>query len=482
MKKNYLIIAMLSLQSLHCQISGGLASSSETFSSNGIYKLKSFSYDDMVPNLKGESFVVYNDKGERKNFYKINRSFDLWDSEPFFVAISNDGRKIIYIKNKVYYRGEEHKDVTIYLDGKLTKTYTTEEFIDCDRQKEKCEMFYENRDQLFKPSRATFLEYNESVTEQDKFLNKNYVFNKNDTIYITDGRKKVTLFDLNNLNIIQSKINFDSLYPKIKNVEVKRSRTSFYKYPYKYITDIEDTQNMKKLSQIISEISNLKYISSRAEDYLKYKLHKIKLSGYMNRSGKFEIDSISTDPIFDQQKIINYINNTVFNTDFITEGIDKIYVDNFYGGYRSFDDKIAEKETIEAKKKEGEEYKKRLTLDKIGNFYIPKNLYECNTELDKILDFESKKKLTEAKDSSRFNYHGGGLGIWIRNNWGINGGSRLLKYFQDRNIGKEAFENDFISATIIVQYIKWLKGDKNAWEKWEKQNPVKKIKGSSKTK
>ena len=120
-----------------------------------------------------------------------------------------------------------------------------------------------------------------------------------------------------------------------------------------------------------------------------------------------------------------------------------------------------------------EEYKRRLTLVKIDDIYIPKNLYESLTELDRILNFENKKQLIESKDSWQFNSHMGGLGMWIRNNWGINGGSRLLKYFNDRNIGKEMFGNDEISGVIIEQYILWLKGNKNAWKKWEKQNPKK---------
>lgn len=103
---------------------------SETYSSNGKFKLKSISFDDEFPNLKGESSVTftneYESSGVKKSFYKINRSFDLYDGYPFFAAISKDGRKVIYIKDKVYYNGEEHKNVTFYIDGKLKKTYTTE--------------------------------------------------------------------------------------------------------------------------------------------------------------------------------------------------------------------------------------------------------------------------------------------------------------------------------------------------------------------
>ncbi|MCP1251594.1 hypothetical protein NK212_07010 [Elizabethkingia sp. S0634] len=476
MGKIYLIITFLFLQFLYSQSSAASVAISETSSSNGKFKLKSFSYDDEFPNLKGESFVTYTDEydndGKLKNFYKINRSFDLWGSEPFFVAISNDGKKIIYIKNAVYYKGEEHKNVTVYFEGKLTKAYSTEEFINCDQQKEKCEMFYDNKYQIFKGNRYTYSEYKEGTTDKDKFLNKNYAFNKNDTIYVIDGRKNVTLYDLNNQKTIQTKIDFDSIYPKIKNIQVLPSRISYYKFPYVRITDIKNIENNEKLSQTVSKISNLKLVSIDSSDYHKYKLYRIELSGYLNRNGKLDIDSISSDPIFDKQRIIDYITKTTFKTDFIPREVDKIYVDRFYDGFRSFDDKIAEQETLREKEKRKEEFKKRLTLDRIDDVYIPKNLYECNIELDKTLNFESKKKLSESTNSFEFNSHMGGLGMWIRNNWGINGGSRLLKYFHDRNIGKGVFGNDSISGIIIEEYIKWLKGDKAAWKKWEQLNPI----------
>ncbi|MDA4744411.1 hypothetical protein, partial [Enterobacter hormaechei] len=67
--------------------------------------------------------------------------------------------------------------------------------------------------------------------------------NKNDTIYVIDGRKNVTLYDLNNQKTIQTKIDFDSIYPKIKNIQVLPSRISYYKFPYVRITDIKNIEN-----------------------------------------------------------------------------------------------------------------------------------------------------------------------------------------------------------------------------------------------
>jgi hypothetical protein len=471
MKTKFLIFLFIALSSkVFPQNSTDRVPISETYSFNGKFKLESVSYDDEFPNLKGKSVVSFTDKtsanAELKKYYDINRSFDLFESYPYFLAISNDGRKIIYIKDATYYKGEEHKEVTYYVDGKLQKTYTAEEFINCDRTQEKCAMFYNNHNQVYAGQN-----FKDGVSEEEKFLSKNVVFNKNDTIYVVDARKMVTIYDLNNDKFIGTKMDFDKMYPKLKDIKPVKSKVSYYKYPYKYIIDIESVKSGEKLSQTISKISKLKFIHINDSTFHKYKLNRISLTGYLNRGGKFEIESFDGDKIFDKEKIVAYLKNTVFKGDFIPQEVDRIYLKHFFGGYRDFNDKIAEQETLKAKQQAQEEAKKRLTLEKIDDIYIPKNIYECLTELDKVLNFEGKKQLLESKDASQFNSHMGGLGMWIRNNWGINGGSRLSKYFHDRKVGIGMWGNDTISGEIIDQYIKWLKGDKTASEKWEREHP-----------
>lgn len=393
----------------------------------------------------------------------------MWNDYPYFVAISNDGRKILYIKDDIYFEGGENENVTYYVDGKLTKSYTTEEFIHCNKNQEKCKLFYDNQYKILKKRGATFQEYKTEISEKEKFLHKNYVFNKNDTIYVIDSRKKVLLFDLNKNEFIKRNVDLDSIYSKIENIETIKSNVKYYSYPYKYITDIENSTDNKKLSETISQISNLKFIPISDSTFHKYKLNRIELTGYIDRKGKLEIDKFTCDEIFDKAKIIEFIKSASFKTDFIPKEVDKIYLKHFFGGYRNYDDKIAEQETTKEKEKQKEEYKKRLTLDKIDDIYIPKNLYDCFIELDKTLNFDSKKQLKEATETWQFNSHMGGLGMWIRNNWGINGGSRLLVYFKDRNVK----DRDEISGIIIEQYINWLKGDQKTWKKWEKDNPIK---------
>lgn len=469
MNKLAFLLTLLNISFSFSQTSSGQVSISETLSFNGKYMLKSISYDDEFPNLIGESFVTFNDEKSSipKKIYRINRSFDLWYDYPYYVAISNDGRKILYIKDDIYSSGGENDNITYYIDGMLSKSYTTEEFINCNQDQEKCKLFYEYEFKISKKEGTTIQDYIDKMSEKEKYMNKNYVFNKNDTIYVIDNRKKVLLFDLNKNEFIKKNINIDTIYSQIKNIETMKSSLKYYSHPNKYIIDIENSVNNIKLSESISHISNLKFISISDSTFHKYKLHKIELTGYIDRKGKLEIDKFTCDKIFDKNKIIKYIKSTTFKIDFLPIEVDKIYLKHFFGGYRNFNIKIAAQETIKEKEKNINKYKKRLILNKIDNIYIPRNLFECLTQLDKTLNFDSKKQLKESTEISIFNSHMGGLGMWIRNNWGINGGSRLLVYFKNRNVK----DRDNISEIIIEQYIKWLKGDRNSWEKWENDNP-----------
>ena len=62
MKKLFLFIHLITLNISFSQISTSIIPISETYSSNREFELKSISYDDEFPNLKGESFIYYTEE------------------------------------------------------------------------------------------------------------------------------------------------------------------------------------------------------------------------------------------------------------------------------------------------------------------------------------------------------------------------------------------------------------------------------------
>jgi len=65
--------------------------------------------------------------------------------------------------------------------------------------------------------------------------------------------------------------------------------------------------------------------------------------------------------------------------------------------------------------------------------YIPKNLEDCFVELKKMLHPELIKEMKSGLEKGMNKYHRG-LGMWMRNNWGLWSESQLSKYFKKLGI------------------------------------------------
>lgn len=110
----------------------------------------------------------------------------------------------------------------------------------------------------------------------------------------------------------------------------------------------------------------------------------------------------------------------------------------------------------QAKQKEDyEHYLSKLDKDSLNGIYIPKDINECMTELDRLMDEKSKKDFSAQEENKAVaQAYRPGPGLWIRNNWGLWGGSRLQKYFFD----KGAKDPEGISWIILTCYHRHLNG------------------------
>jgi hypothetical protein len=127
-------------------------------------------------------------------------------------------------------------------------------------------------------------------------------------------------------------------------------------------------------------------------------------------------------------------------------------------------DNLAGKEKKENDQEGRLKIEKRMTDEPINDIYIPKDLGECFIELDKLLKESDKKEMQALpKREDMIKYHMG-LGMWIRNSWGLWGGSRLQKYFKDKGIEHP----DSMSGIILDYYYDCLHGKKETWKDWEK--------------
>lgn len=73
------------------------------------------------------------------------------------------------------------------------------------------------------------------------------------------------------------------------------------------------------------------------------------------------------------------------------------------------------------------------SLETIDGVYIPKDMNDALSELDKKLDNQAKERFKNLNEKDLTIEHFG-LGLWMRNNWGLWKHSRLAQYFYTKGI------------------------------------------------
>jgi len=110
--------------------------------------------------------------------------------------------------------------------------------------------------------------------------------------------------------------------------------------------------------------------------------------------------------------------------------------------------------------------------------YMPKNLDECFVQLDAELGPAQIKKLKDGSEEDLALYHLG-LGMWMRNSWGLWSNSQLARSF----LGLDIHHSDDMSGIILTSYWRHLHGlplelDKQAkryidyWAQFKKGYPT----------
>lgn len=110
--------------------------------------------------------------------------------------------------------------------------------------------------------------------------------------------------------------------------------------------------------------------------------------------------------------------------------------------------------------------------DRINGVYIPKNPRKCIKVLDTLLSDSIKIDIMKMSMGDFAACTHLGLGMWLRNNWGLWRGSRLFNYFAKRNA---YVEPDDISWDILECYYCYLKENRSDYrERLRKMGKTKK--------
>ncbi len=100
------------------------------------------------------------------------------------------------------------------------------------------------------------------------------------------------------------------------------------------------------------------------------------------------------------------------------------------------------------------EFEPRKDVSSKTGYYIPHDLDDALAEVDRIfVSADERDAVMKGTEDDMIQYHFG-LGMWMRNNWGLWGGSRLSEYFN----GKGIHHPDDMSGIILDSYWRKLHG------------------------
>ena len=99
-------------------------------------------------------------------------------------------------------------------------------------------------------------------------------------------------------------------------------------------------------------------------------------------------------------------------------------------------------------------YQRRIKKDVLYGVYIPADLADAFSQLNKLIDVESKKKFKSVEEGQASRKLHFSFGRWINHNWGFYGGSRFSHYLKSLKL----YDPDIMSKFVIITYHRYLNG------------------------
>jgi hypothetical protein len=456
-------------------VTGGQAISSvveivTVYSQNEQFYLRSIPYDNEFPSLPGKTHVYQT--GNSVPRYEFERGFDSVDADSNNLILSNNGEVIFHaIPWEADEQKEGLKSVTIYKHGKIAASFTETEINGCDKKRERCSLLYSNfetvvdAEKSYLGTRNYKKVFKDGVDEKERFLSDFSLFSSDDVVYLTDSKKVVHTFDLKDGKYTGSE-SFANLFERIKS-KARFTRVELKAYQAPLFSDFPKLKDGRNTQVSLANAIGMKPASSSKPRDEQFKQYAFKINSTISRDGSLEIEAIEFwDDHLPKEKIIQFFKTNKFDVSAIPRVFEKWNIGEEYFYFRNKNDRVARQEKRKDITEQRDEYRRRLTLERINGVYIPKDLGDCFIELDKILSQIDKQEMMALPAKRDMVQYHMGLGMWMRNTWGLWAGSRLQKYFLDRGIRHP----DDMSGVIMEYYYDWLKGQKETWKAWEK-NP-----------
>jgi len=400
-------------------------------SENAKFYMKSIPHEAQLYQITGRTDVFRT--SDSALLYSINRYF-----APDGIVFGNDGTSVLYTRYNI--RNDENFDETIllfYKNGKIERTYTVDQLVAKNAERYSYSLFYQNSKAYHWENGAR--KYQDTVKECYRKILEDQFVNSGNIAFMATRDNEILQFDLNLGTLISRK----------PILECEAEINKYFNKQTFVIPSFERSSQMSLPlladgSDFLSSFEKKFDLSSDGYDKdAQFKYYELDLYCLINKYGNCEKAYVECEDSAINKDIENFILSLKFDPDAVSEILEKWYF-RAYFSIRKTDKDVSMQERIAEKEQKRINMLWRIQQDTLDGFYIPKDIYDCFSELDKVLYAESKRKQL----SSSLYYSKLNLGSYVRNNWGLWTGSRLQAYFRKLGIT----EADKMSVIILNSY------------------------------
>ena len=374
-----------------------------------------------------------------------------------FLFLSNDGTSLLHLVDLEYKSDREafSHALTLYRNGLKAKQVSLKELTFCDSCDDVGYLFFRIEDTIVYEEGQLKRVYNSAATQCEQALHKRPACIIDDTVLLCNSNRHLLKICLSTGDI--TSLPFDTNHCALmRQTPSPRIDTVKFSCPSGYVTvqgyDSGEEALAKKLG-----------MAPQGDTwYPRYKYYYVKMLLRIDRQGKATIVRMNNRDSLPENRLRKAVDDMTFYTDNFPEGVDYWY-QKLFCTMRKRNRFVARREGKIEQAKEQAAYQRRLVADSIDGVYIPRNLEESFHVLDTLLtakDIQLIRSLPERDAMSAFHF---GLGMWLRNNWGFWGGSRLQQYFVQRGVTHP----DNMSGTLLEYYYDYLHGYHQGWRAFD---------------
>ena len=378
-----------------------------------------------------------------------------------FLFLSNDGASVLHLVNLEYKSEDEtfSHALTLYHNGTKVKQVSLMELTSCDGCEEVSSLFFRIEDTVVYEDGRLKAKYNYSATQCEQALHKRPAYIIGDTVLLCTSNRQLLKICLTTGGI-QSQPFDTSCCALMSQTPSPRIDTIKFSCPRGYVV-VDGYDNGEE-----ALAKKLGMVPQGDTWYPRYKYYYVNMLLRVDRQGKATIVRMNNRDSLPEDRLRQAVAEMTFYTDNFPEGVDYWY-QGLYGSMRNRNRFVARREGKIAQAKRQAAYQRRLVADSIDGIYIPRNLEESFHFLDTMLHAETIsliRSLPDRKAMSEFHFV---LGMWLRNNWGFWGGSRLQQYFVQRGVEHP----DNMSGILLEYYYDYLHGNHQGWRTFDTTLP-----------